>query len=124
MSTIERFGEKPDVLLRAESRAERLAASFVTQGMHTTEELIREVETAQLASRFDRNATVEDMRKRNHAGEILSHLTKNIIEKEGEAGYKRAQLTSDFSQIQQELLRLAARLKVVALDLEMSKLDG
>jgi len=116
--------EKPQVILDAERRAEELADPLVEQGMAAIERLASEIEAAQLASRFRRNATAEEIRERVlRPGELLSHLAQTKIDQEGEAGYKKAQLLGDLVQTQQALLGLAGRLKRIVVDFEMSKLD-
>ena len=92
--------------------------------MAAIERLASEIEAAQLASRFRRNATAEEIRERVlRPGELLSHLAQTKIDQEGEAGYKKAQLLGDLVQTQQALLGLAGRLKRIVVDFEMSKLD-
>lgn len=115
--------EKPQQVLDAERRAEELATSFVEQGMSIIQRLTEEVENAKLASRFNRDATVEDIRARAHGSEVLSYLARTKIEQEGEAGYKKAQLLSDLAQTQQALQELAEELKRIVVDFEASQLD-
>lgn len=116
-------GEKPQALLDAERKAKRLAVPMVEQGIATIDKLTQEIETAQLASRFNKDVTLEEMQTRIMPDQILSELARERITQEGEAGYKKAQLLSNLATIREALLRLGAGLERTIVDFEASKFD-
>ena len=119
--------EKPQAIINAEHRAEELAGGLIEQGMNIIQGLEQEVEAAQLASRFRRDVSAADMQKRigqlREKNYILTADTTGRVDKDGEAGYKKAQLLNALNEARQALLFFSAKLKDVVTDFEMSKLD-
>ena len=118
--------KKPQALIEAETRAEDLIGPLVEQGMAIIKKLREEIEGVELPTRFKRDVPMKEFRKRLGIAGLdgpLSYLAREAIEKEGEAGYKKAQLAIDLIGIEQRLLRFAEIFGKLIVDFEISKMN-
>jgi len=113
---------RPQELIMAEEKANALSLEFSREGMQIIDSLLQEIDGMQLASRFDRNTTLEQIE--NRVGERnFSPQAIIAVRQEGEAGLKKVQLKTDVEGIRTELITLSHRLRSIAIDIEASKTD-
>lgn len=103
-------GEKPQGQIEAEKTATELSDRFIGEGMKVIEELQKEIENANLASRFSRTKNV------------APHI-ENVPNRRDEASFKKLQLKSDIEKVQSNLIDLAGRIKDIVLDVKASQTE-
>lgn len=119
-SILERIYKDPEVETK-EALAQEIAEKFTFGALEVLEALEEEIRHAELAARFNRTTTVQDISLRTALP--LSPLVQTAVEEEGEAGYKREQLLRYVATIRTRLRLLAGDLRDIIMDFESSKID-